>query len=141
MSSKVIELPKIPKEKDYEDYLCAFLQAGGLYVERSIIHREVAELLELDILTTDFQENSAQNNLIEIKGGDWGFSDIFKIRGWLTYLNYSSGSFIVQKSRDSFDYFKSKAKELDIDLIDNSDLAKTKKTLEHFLKLSPYDAD
>jgi hypothetical protein len=139
--STAIELTKIPKDKDYEDYLCAFLQAGGLYVERSIIHREVEELLELDILTTDFQQDSAINNLIEIKGGDWGFSDIFKIRGWLTYLNYESGSFIVQKSRPSISYFQDKAKELSIDLIDNSDLSKTKETLNHFLRIEPHKAD
>ncbi len=139
--SKAIELTKIPKDKDYEDYLCAFLQAGGLYVERSIIHREVEELLELDILTTDFQHDNATNNLIEIKGGDWGFSDIFKIRGWLTYLNYESGSFIVQKSKTSLSYFQGKAKELNIDLIDNSDLSLTKATLKHFLKLEPQDAE
>lgn len=139
-TSKAIELPQIPKDKDYEDYLCAYLQAGGLYVERSIIHREVEELLELDILTTDFQESSADNLLVEIKGGDWGFSDIFKIRGWLTYLNYNEGCFIVQKSRPSISYFQDKAKELNIKLIDNSDLTKTKETLKPFFKLEPEQA-
>lgn len=139
--SKPVELPKIPKDKDYEDYLCAYLQAGGLYVERSIIHREVEELLELDILTTDFQKTSADNLLIEIKGGDWGFSDIFKIRGWLTYLNYDNGCFIVQKSRPSISYFKDKAKELNIDLIDNSDLTKTKDCLAQFMQIQPEEAE
>ena len=139
--SDAIKLVEIPKDKDYEDYLCAYLQADGLYVERSIIHREVEELLELDILTTDFQENSAKNNLIEIKGGDWGFSDIFKIKGWMIYLNYESGSFIVQKSRPSISYFKDKAKELNIHLIDNSDLSATKETLKEFLLLEPHEED
>lgn len=96
-ASTAIELRKIPKDKDYEDYLCAYLQAGGLYIERSIIHREVEELLELDILTTDFQTDSAENNLIEIKGGDWGFSDIFKVRGWLTYLNFEKVASLFKK--------------------------------------------
>lgn len=41
--SAAIELPKIPKDKDYEDYICAYLQAGGLYVERNIIYREHIE--------------------------------------------------------------------------------------------------
>jgi hypothetical protein len=140
-NSTAIELPKIPKEKDYEDYLCAYLQAGGLYVERSIIHREVEDLLELDVLTTDFQQNSAVNLLVEIKGGDWGFSDIFKIRGWLTYLNYDEGCFIVQKSRPSINYFQQKAKELNIRLIDNSDLIKTKETLGAFFKIEPENAE
>lgn len=139
MESTAIQLPKIPKDKDYEDYLCAHLQAGGLYVERSVIYREHEEILELDILTTDFQEKSADNKLVEIKGGNWGFSDIFKIRGWLTYLNYEFGVFIVQKKRseDSFDYFKRKASELSIELVDNTDLDKTKETLEPFFCLTP----
>lgn len=140
-NSTAIELPKIPKDKDYEDYLCAYLQAGGLYVERSIIHREVEELLELDIITTDFQQDSAENLLIEIKSGDWGFSDIFKIRGWLTYLHYDKGCFIVQKSRPSISYFQDKAKELNIRLIDNSDLTKTKETLSSFFNIEPEKAE
>lgn len=139
--STAIELPKIPKNKDYEDYLCAYLQAGGLYVERSIIHREVEELLELDILTTDFQQDSAENLLVEIKGGDWGFSDIFKIRGWLTYLHYDDGCFIVQRSRPSISYFQDKAKELNIRLIDNSDLTKTIDTLSSFFRVKPEKAE
>lgn len=140
-NSTAIELPKIPKDKDYEDYLCAYLQAGGLYVERNIIHREVEELLELDILTTDFQQDSAENLLVEIKGGDWGFSDIFKIRGWLTYLHFDQGCFIVQKSRPSISYFQDKAKELNIRLIDNSDLTKTKETLSSFFNIEPEKAE
>lgn len=139
--STAIELPEIPKDKDYEDYLCAYLQAGGLYVERNIIHREKEELLELDILTTDFQQNSADNLLVEIKGGDWGFSDIFKIKGWLTYLHYDKGCFIVQKSKPNVSYFQDKAKELNIMLIDNSDLTKTQDTLSSFFKVEPEKAE
>jgi hypothetical protein len=140
-NSTAIELPIIPKDKDYEDYVCAYLQAGGLYVERSIIHREVEELLELDILTTDFQQDSADNLLVEIKGGDWGFSDIFKIRGWLTYLHYDTGCFIVQKSKLSISYFQDKALELNIKLIDNSDLTKTKEKLSSFFNIEPENAE
>jgi len=139
--SEPIELNKIPKDEEYEDYICAFLQAGGLYVERSIIHREVEELLELDILTTNFQQTSADNLLIEIKSGGWGFSDIFKIRGWLTYLNYENGCFIVQKSNPSIEYFKDKAKELNIKLIDNSDLSQTKNSLNHLLQIQPEESE
>lgn len=135
--STAIELVKIPKDEDYEDYLCAYLQAGGLYIEKRIIHREVEELLELDILTTNFQKDSADNLLLEIKGGDWGFGDIFKIRGWLTYLNYEKGCLIIQRSRPKISYLRDKAKELNIELIDNSDLEKTKEVLEHLLPIEP----
>jgi len=135
--STAIELEKIPKEEDYEDYIAAFLQAGGLYVERKVIHREIEELLELDIITTDFQKNSVKKKLIEIKSGNWGFDEIFKIKGWLFYLNYEKGCFIVQKSRPSISYFKDKAQELNIDLIDNSELTNTKDALKHLLLIEP----
>lgn len=112
-----ITLPKIPKEKDYEDYVAAVLQAAGLYIERNIIYREEAEILELDIFSSEFMERGVIKRLIEIKSGDWGFSDIFKIRGWMTYLDYNNGAFIVQKKREHLDYYKNKAHELGIDLL------------------------
>lgn len=34
-----ISLPKIPKDKEYEDFISAILQSGGYYLERGIIHR------------------------------------------------------------------------------------------------------
>lgn len=57
MSDKAIELVQNPKDEDYEDYIAAYLQAGGLYVEKRIIYRGKAELLELDIITSDYKEN------------------------------------------------------------------------------------
>ena len=130
-----ISLPQNPKEKDYEDYICAYLQAGGLYLERNIIHRETEEILEIDILTSDFQKINVINNLIEIKGGEWGFNEIFKIKGWMVFLNYDNGSFIVQHERQHLDYYQSKALELNIDLINNFDLNNTKKVLDKFRKI------
>jgi hypothetical protein len=143
MSTKTeaINLEKIPKEKDYEDYIAAYLQAGGLYVERSIIHREIEEISELDILTSDFQNDEVSNLLIEIKSGKWGFEEIFKIKGWLSYLNFDNGCFIVQKTRQNIDYFKHKANELGIELIDNSDLSRTKEALNHLLLIEPEEEE
>ncbi|MCW3105198.1 MAG: hypothetical protein JWO09_3638 [Bacteroidetes bacterium] len=132
MSTAII-LESNPLEKDYEDYICAYFQSGGLYVEKSIIHRETEEILELDIITTDFNPNETKKKLIEIKSGNWGFSEIFKVKGWLFYLKMEAGIFIVKKPRDSFEYFYKKAAELGIELIDNSDLTKTKISLEKFL--------
>ncbi len=53
--STAIELEKIPKDEDYEDYISAFLQGGRLYVERKVIHRKVKELLKLDCLYRSFR--------------------------------------------------------------------------------------
>lgn len=134
MSNTAITLESNPIERDYEEYICAYFQSGGLYVERSIIHREKEEILELDIIVTDFQVNSTEKKLIEIKSGGWGFNEIFKVKGWLVYLNISKGVFIVKKERDSFDYFVQKAKELGIDLIGNTDLSKTNECLAKYLQ-------
>ncbi|MBC9798086.1 hypothetical protein [Sinomicrobium weinanense] len=131
--STAITLESNPIEKDYEDYICAYFQSGGLYVERSIIHRETEEILELDIIFTDFKEDTTTKKLVEIKSGKWGFSEIFKVKGWLVYLKMGNGIFIVKKTRNSIDYFKRKGEELGIELIDNSDLKKTRKCLEKFL--------
>ncbi len=131
--SKPIKLESDPIEKDYEDYICAFFQSGGLYVEKSIIHREAAEILELDIIISDFKKSSIERKLIEIKSGDWGFSEVFKVKGWLVYLGIEKGLFIVKKERDFFDYYKKKSEELGIELINNSDLNKTNDSLRKFL--------
>ena len=131
--SKPIKLESNPIEYDYEDYISAYFQSGGLYVERSIIHRETEEILELDIITTDFLKDSATKKLVEIKSGKWGFSEIFKVRGWLTYLKVDQGIFIVKKEKNSFKYFEEKSNELGIFLINNSDLKKTNDSLGEFL--------
>jgi hypothetical protein len=103
-----ITLESNPIEKDYEDYICAYFQSGGLYVEKSIIHRETEEILELDIIFTDFGSNKVTRKLVEIKSGNWGFSEIFKVKGWLVYLKLEDGLFIIKKPKDSVDYFKKK---------------------------------
>jgi hypothetical protein len=140
--SKAIELVKIPKEADYEDYLSAYLQAGGLYVERKTILREEGEdLLELDLITTNFQKDASEKLLIEIKSGNWGAPDVFKIKGWLIFLNYKNGCLITQKYKPNFDNLKSIAKALNIELIDNSDLDRTEDILSHLLLLKPDQAE
>jgi len=135
--STAITLESNPIEKDYEEYICAYLQSGGLYVEKSIIHREVEEILELDIIINDFKIDSVNKKLIEIKSGGWGFSEIFKVKGWLVFLKMEDGVFIVKTIKDNFEYFKKKAIELNIDLIDNHDLTQTYNSLEKFLHQKP----
>lgn len=142
MSDTAITLVSNPIEKDYEEFICAYFQSGGLYVEKSIIHRETEEILELDIIATDFLEKNIGKKLIEIKSGNWGFSDIFKVKGWLVYLVMSdNGVFIVKKMKDSFDYFKKKSSQLGIELIDNSDLTKTNEALSHLLHQQAEDKE
>lgn len=133
MSKTAIPLENNPIERDYEDYIAAYFQSGGLYVERSIIHREEIELLELDLILTLFDKSEVATKLVEVKSKSWGFSEIFKVRGWLTYLKMETGMFIVKESRERFDDYQRKAETLGVTLINNSDLEQTDTILSSFL--------
>src|SRR5699024_7807506 len=139
--SDPIELVENPTETDFEDYIAAYLQAGGLYVEKSIIYRGKEELLELDIITSNFKPVEVENYLIEIKSGKWGFKEIFKVKGWLCYLKMKKGIFIVKKDRSNFPFYKKNAEEIDINLINNSDLSKTEENLKEYLVHSTDEKD
>lgn len=111
--------PSIPKDKDYEDYIASLLACGGYYLERGIhCWIDTEELLELDIVSTKFSGNSVDRNLIEIKSGKWGYPEIFKVYGWIKYLEYNKASFIVQKDKDKTDLTKEHCKKFfNIDLV------------------------
>lgn len=130
---KSISLPELPKGKEYEEYISAFLQAAGYYLDRSIIDRGVEELLELDIIITDYNV-MPRPKLIEIKSGDWGFSDVFKVKGWMTYTGISKGFFIVQGGKKNFEFYRKKAKELKVGLYAVPDLSKTTEYLKPLLR-------
>ena len=117
-----IKLPKIPKEKEYEDFIAAILQAGGYYLERGIIHRIKQDVFELDIVTTLFQKERIERTISEIKSGGWGLSDVFKVRGWLDYLTLDKAFFIVQEPSQMMDISKKVADKINVALIDNKDL-------------------
>lgn len=126
MNSKVdnnsISLPQIPKEKEYEDFIAAILQAGGYYLERGIIHRIKQDVLELDIVTTRFHNEHIERSISEIESGGWGFPDIFKVRGWLDYLALDKATFIVQEPNQTMDISKNVAAKINVALINNGDL-------------------
>ena len=117
-----IKLPQIPKEKEYEDFVAAILQAGGYYLERGIIHRIKQDVLELDIVTTLFKKECIERTISEIKSGGWGLSDVFKVRGWLDYLSFDKASFIVQEPNQMMDISHNVAAKINVSLINNKDL-------------------
>ena len=129
MTTKSVELPSLPKGKEFEEFISAYFQSAGFYTERSIIDREAEEILELDLTITNYSI-LPKPRIVEIKSGEWGFSDIFKVKGWMVYSRVSKGIFIVQKGRANFEFFRMKAKDIRIKLIAIPDLVKT----EHYLK-------
>lgn len=112
-----IELPLIPKDFAYEDYVASVLNAGGYYLERSIHKRERNEILELDIVTNKFTAAGVEKTISEIKSGGWGFPDIFKVRGWLDYLKLEKASFVVQKPAPNQDVYNNVASQLAISMV------------------------
>jgi len=93
-------LPPLPTDTEFEDYVAAYLQAAGFYLERSIIQREEAEILELDIISTSYAKGKAPSErLIEVKSGGWGFPEIFKVSGWGKYLQLEDLCLVVCKEK------------------------------------------
>ncbi len=123
-----VSLPDLPKEKEFEEYISAFFQSGGNYIERNIIEREVEEVLELDIITTDYCSSPPEIKLLEVKSGKWGFPDLFKVRGWMDYLNISKGIFIASGEKNNVEFLKKKAKVLNIDLVVIPKLSESKRS-------------
>lgn len=122
MAKSGASLPKFPKAYEFEEYVAAYLQAGGQYVERNIVERDKVDILELDIVSTDYDYDPPAISLIEVKSGNWSSADVFKIRGWMEYLNIEEGAFIVQKLRPYIKKYQKRAKEIDVSLIVLEDL-------------------
>lgn len=98
MSRRVVKLPDIPGAgEELEDYVAALFQASGHFVEKQLVESDPADLLELDIVSTDYTHEEAVRQLIEVKGGGWGYTDLFKVVGLMQYLKIDRGAFFVTK--------------------------------------------
>ena len=124
-----ISLPEFPKGHEFEEFISAFYQSGRFFIERNIIERDIEEVLELDIISTDYSQSPPLIRLIELKSGDWGFSDLFKLRGWIDYLNIQNAVFIVQRAKENYSFYESKAESMNIELITIPDISDTKNSL------------
>jgi len=134
-----ISLPNLPKGKEFEEYISAFFQAAGYYIERNIVEREVEEVLELDIIITDYSSCPPEIKLVEVKSGEWGFPDLFKVLGWMHYLNIDKGIFITCKEKSKANFYIEKAKGLNIDLVIIPDLSMSRQALADFMNFTPID--
>lgn len=85
---------------ELEHYVAALFQAAGYYVEKNLIDRAPSDVLELDVVATDYFDQAPRSRLIEAKGGGWGWTDLFKMLGWMKYLDMSEGTLFVKTSSD-----------------------------------------
>ena len=88
---------------ELEDYVAALLQAAGYFVETDIIEKDFTEILQLDAVATSYDTPEPTVCLAEAKGGKWGFPDLFKLLGWMTYLRAKHAGFFVSKAVDDKD--------------------------------------
>jgi len=101
-NQKHLTLTDAPKKKEYEEFIAAILQSTGFYVEKNIKKYDEQQLLELDIIATEYrEEDKPKKKIIEVKSGDWGPTEIFKMRGWMEYLNAEEGFIISLQSQKS----------------------------------------
>ena len=119
MADKHLTLPSIPKDEFYEDYVAAVLSIGGLFLERRLILNQPINILELDVVTTRLDQNGVEKTLSEIKSAGWHLTDVFKVRGWLDYLQYNKASFVSLDSPNGRNpLYQQVAGSLGIDLVD-----------------------
>lgn len=88
------ELAQNPKGWQLEDFVAAHFVSRGCYVETGIKERSPDELLELDIVWTDYRKEPQGVHPVEVKSGKWGVGDVFKFLGWTKYLGLEPGEFI-----------------------------------------------
>lgn len=137
-----ITLPKIPVGESLEDYVAAFLQCGGYYTEKSLIETGETQVMELDIMAWKPANRPPQHELFEVKGGNWGFPEVFKVYGWKTYLlprGVQSAYLVAPKGGRTtkvLDYIRDKCAEIGISLITHSDLTSLETEIK-FLGLAP----
>jgi hypothetical protein len=94
----VAQLARDPKGWELEDFVAAHFVSRGCLVETGVKERNPDELLELDIVWTDYREEPQSRHPVEIKSGDWGLGDVFKFFGWTRYLGLVPGQFIHKET-------------------------------------------
>lgn len=86
-----------PKGLELEDFVAAHLAVRGVFIAAGVTQRDPEEILELDIVFTDYATNPVVAVPLEVKSGRWRLGDIFKFYGWTRYLDLPSGSFLCRQ--------------------------------------------
>lgn len=85
---------------DLEHFVAALFQAAGYFVEKNVTLRDPSDVLELDLVATDYSGEAPASVLCEAKGGEWGWTELFKVAGWMRYLDIHRGAFFVKSAAD-----------------------------------------
>lgn len=88
------KLSENPEGIELEDFISAHFASRGCYVETSLVERGPEDILELDIVWTDYRNDPEVKRPVEVKSGSWHLADVFKFYGWTRYLELEPGQFI-----------------------------------------------
>jgi len=116
----IAKLPELPKNEEFEECVSAFFQADKKFIERNI---DNPSTLELDIIATEYNNSEVPSSiLIEAKSGKWELKDIFKTKGWMEYLGFKCGAFVVSEKHRSLEKAKAVGEKLaiNISLLENT---------------------
>jgi len=113
-----------PDELELEDFVAAHLQSRGVFVETGVTARDPQDILELDIVWTDYRDPKFIRHAVEVKSGKWQLGDLFKFFGWTRYLSLPSGQFACRRlpERLNVDVVKRICDRMDIELLYIDDL-------------------
>ena len=104
-----------------EEYFAALLQTTGHYVWKNI---EEPNILELDIVATDYRGDEPRSRVFEVKGTEPELGEIFKLLGRMHYLGLDEGAFVATsapRERDA-EWFERVCKSIAIKFIVVDDL-------------------
>lgn len=123
--NSAIELPEAPEGTQFEELVAAVLQSSGLFVEKNL--KEYTDkwhdygkdpVLELDVITTSYEDDVPNLTLVEAKSGtNWGFTEVFKVRGWMEYLDIPNGLLIVSEDNVDFDKYVPVSDDLNVPIV------------------------
>lgn len=96
-SESAFTLDQVPGGEALEDRVAAILRSAGHVVETRISRRmdDGTEILELDGVASHYEDGPPAPIVLEAKSGGWGFSDAFKVLGWMSYLGLKKGVLFV----------------------------------------------
>lgn len=136
-----IELPEYPKKTEFEEFVSAYLQCGGSYIERQIREQEGTDVLELDVVLTDHAADAAKTKIVEVKSGDWGCGELFKLAGWMKYLSVVDAALVALGANKDEELLASVAGKLDIELGWIAEHAQAETALQPFIGATPIEQD
>ena len=85
-----------PLEAEFEDYVAAHIASRGMFVETGVTERDPRDVLELDVVWTDYRNLPPVRNAMELKSKGWGLGDFFRFCGWLKYIGITEASFVFR---------------------------------------------